>query len=76
MDSAFIKLRISIWILHDLHPYSLIVQHTDVIACHSTWRPFAASPGTEFNYDEDNSHTRVWSNMPVTTNQGYWLQPG
>ena len=62
MESAFIKLRTIIWILD---PYSLIVQHTDMIACHSTWRPFAASAGTEFNYDEDNSHT---------TNQGYWLQ--
>ena len=72
MESAFIKLRTIIWILD---PYSLIVQHTDMIACHSTWRPFVASAGTEFNCDEDNSHTRVWSNMPVTTNQGYWLQP-
>ena len=72
MQSAFIKLRTIIWILD---PYSLIVQHTDMIACHSTWRPFGVSAGTEFNYDEDNSHTRVWSNMSVTTNQGYWLQP-
>ena len=67
MESAFIKLRTIIWIL-DL--YSLIFQHTDMTACHSTWRPFAASAGTEFNHDEDNLHTRVWSNMPVTANQG------
>ena len=72
MESAFIKLRTIIWIFD---PYSLIVQHTDMIACHSTWRPFTGSAGTEFNYDEDNSHTRMWSNMPVTINQGYWLQP-
>ena len=33
MESAFIKLRTSIWILD---PYSLIIQHIGTIACHST----------------------------------------
>ena len=56
MESAFIKLHTitSIWILD---PYACTVQHTDMIACHSTLRPFAASAGTEFNYDVDHLQT-------------------
>ena len=71
MKSAFIKLRTIIWIL-DL--YACTVQHTNMVACKHK-DPFAAPAGTKLNYDIDNLHTQVWSYMPVTTSQSYWLQP-
>ena len=61
---------------HHFSGYSipLLVHYANMIACQSTLRPLAASAHIKYNQNVNIAHTQVWSDMPVTPNQSYWLQ--